>query len=271
MSGESERARRSAERLVGLLDIADRQPGASELRARTYDLLRARRGASVVDVGCGAGLAVAELAGLAGLVEPAGLAELAGQGVEAIGVDPSEPMIAVARERWPAADFRVAGAYELPLPDASVDGYRADKVFHELADPERALAEARRVLVPGGRVVLLGQDWEVCLIDSDDPVLTRSIARARFDTITAPYVARRFRALLLDAGFRDVEVEVHTLVFTGSAGLPLVGGLAETACAAGAVTRSQADGWLAEQRDRAEADRFFLAVPMIFTSASAPA
>ncbi|MDW6056989.1 methyltransferase domain-containing protein [Streptomyces sp. FXJ1.4098] len=129
-------------------------------------MLGAAAGKWVVDVGCGAGRAVAELAE---------------QGVKAVGVDPSERMIAVARGRWPEGDYRIAGAYELPLPDASVDGYRADKVFHELSEPEQALAEARRVLVPGGRIVLVGQDWDTFVIDSADPALTRTIVHARAD------------------------------------------------------------------------------------------
>ncbi|GGL91353.1 hypothetical protein GCM10010129_38870 [Streptomyces fumigatiscleroticus] len=60
------------------------------------------------------------------------MAELAERGVRAVGVDPSERMAAVARGRWPEADFLLAGACELPLADSSADGYRADKVFHEL-------------------------------------------------------------------------------------------------------------------------------------------
>ena len=64
------------------------------------------------------------------------------------------------------ADYRIAGAYELPLQDASVDGDQADKVFHELAEPERALEEARRVLTLGGRIVLIGQDRDTFVTDS---------------------------------------------------------------------------------------------------------
>jgi ubiquinone/menaquinone biosynthesis C-methylase UbiE len=198
------------------------------------------------------------------------VAELAERGVRAIGVDLSERMIAVARGRWPDADFRVAGAYSLPLPDASADGYRADKVFHELAEPERALSEARRVLVPGGRITLIGQDWDIIVIDSDDPLLTRTIVHARADLIAGPRAARRYRNLLLDAGFDDVTVEVRTEVLTGSATLPLLTGLAEGACSAGAITREQADSWAAEQRARAGADRLFLALPMFMAAATAP-
>ncbi|WP_309074913.1 methyltransferase domain-containing protein [Streptomyces sp. NWU339] len=95
-------------------------------------------------------------------------------------------MAAVARGRWPEADFRIAGAYGLPRPDASVDGYRADKVFHELAEPGRALTEARRVLAPGGRIVLVGRDWDTIVIDSDDPALTRTVVHARADLIAVP-------------------------------------------------------------------------------------
>lgn len=135
MTKETDQKSQLPDDLIALLDSADRMPGANELRSHSYALLGAGPGMSAVDVGCGAGRAVSELTE---------------RGVKAVGVDPSGRMIAVARGRWPEADFRIAGAYELPLADASVDGYRADKVFHELAEPERALTEARRVLRPEG-------------------------------------------------------------------------------------------------------------------------
>ncbi|MFI2376175.1 methyltransferase domain-containing protein [Streptomyces sp. NPDC018964] len=255
MTNQARRTRRLTDDLITRLDFADGLPGAHELRARSYALLGAGPGVSVVDVGCGAGRAVAELAE---------------RGARAVGVDPSEQMIAVARGRWPEADLRIAGAYELPLADSSMDGYRADKVFHELAEPERALAEARRVLVPGGRIVLLGQDWDTVVIDSDEPALTRTLVHARADLTTRPRAARRYRNLLLDARFDDVTVEVRTGLFTGPAVLPLLIGVAERAHSTGAVTRAQTDTWIAEQRTRAEADRLFLALPVFMAAGTAP-
>ncbi|NEY32226.1 methyltransferase domain-containing protein [Streptomyces sp. PRKS01-65] len=235
------------------LDAADRLPGARELRALSYDLLDGAQ--SAVDVGCGAGRAVAELTE---------------RGVAAVGVDRDEAMIALARSRWPHADFRVGDACRLPLPDHAADGYRAERVFHELPDPAAALAEARRVLVPGGRAVLTGQDWDTLVVDSGDPALTRTLVHARADTVTAPRAARAHRSLLLDAGFRDVTVDVRTLVLTGPQALPLLGSLARAAWAAGAVGRERAEGWLAEQRARAEADRLFAAVPVFVAAGTAP-
>ncbi|MBW8705512.1 putative methyltransferase [Streptomyces sp. MBT84] len=253
MTRETEQTEDQTDDLIALLDAADRLPGVVELRSRSFDLLHLRPGASVVDVGCGAGRAVAELAE---------------RGVKAIGVDPDERMIAVARSRWPASDYRIAGAYELPLADASIDGFRADKVFHELAEPERALAEAHRVLAPGGRIVLIGQDWDTFSIDSDDPALTRTIVHARADLTVSPHAARRYRNLVLEDAFNQVTVEAHTGVLTGSAMLPLLTGLAEGACSAGTVMREQTDTWVAEQRKRACTDRLFLALPMFLAAAT---
>ncbi|MEU3612263.1 hypothetical protein ABZ725_08070 [Streptomyces sp. NPDC006872] len=56
--------------------------------------------------------------------------------------------------------------------------------------------------------------------------------------------------------------EVRTAVFTGPTMLPLLTGLAEAACSTGAVTGEQTAGWIAEQLERTEADRLFLALPM---------
>ncbi|MFI6981043.1 methyltransferase domain-containing protein [Embleya sp. NPDC050154] len=246
---------RATPALVALLDAAEELSGARQLRRRAYELLDAGPGSRVLDVGCGAGRAVDELAR---------------RGVEVVGVDPDGRMIEVARSRWPERDFRRADARRLPLPDACVDGYLADKVYHELHAPEQALVEARRVLTPGGRIVLVGQDWDAFVIDSDDPALTRTIVWARADSIAGPRSARRYRNLLRDAGFGDVTVEARMEIFTDAAMLPMVAGLAEKARATGAVTRVRADAWIAEQRERAEADRMFLALPMFVAAGTAP-
>ncbi|GAA4234142.1 methyltransferase domain-containing protein [Actinomadura meridiana] len=239
--------------LVKLLDIGDAMPGASELRARSYELLGVAPDAAVVDVGCGAGRAVAEMAE---------------RGARAVGVDPDERMIEVGRERWPAAEFRLADAYTLPFADGEFQGYRAEKVFHVLDDPARAVDEARRVLVPGGRIVLVGQDWDTMVIDSDDAALTRAIVHARADLVAKPRVVRGSRNLLLDGGFADVTIEIHTRVHTDATMVPVLVNSAEKARAAGTVSDARVDAWIAEQRERGERGRLFFALPMFVIAAT---
>ncbi|MFI6318256.1 methyltransferase domain-containing protein [Nonomuraea sp. NPDC050556] len=246
---------RETTELIELLDAADLVPAAVTLRARTYDLLALAPGATVADVGCGAGRAVTELAG---------------RGLKAVGVDLSEQMIGVARERWPELDFRLGDAFHLPFEDGELAGYRADKVLHDLPDTGRAVKEARRVLAPGGRIVLAGQDWDGFVIEAEDAELTRTIVRTRAAQVPSPRAARGHRNLLLEAGFQDVTAEAHTGIFTGTGMLPLLTGLASAALAAGAITREQHDAWTAEQRERASADLMFLAVPIFVAAGTAP-
>jgi ubiquinone/menaquinone biosynthesis C-methylase UbiE len=220
--------------LLALLDAFDELPSATELRTRSYRDL----GDVVVDVGCGGGRAVGELAS---------------RGVRAIGVDLDAEMIAAAAGRWPAGEFHVGDATALPLDDASVTGYRADKVLHAVADPVAVLAEARRVLRPGGRAVLTGQDWDAIVIESADPERTRVLVHARADAMPNPRAARQYRNLLLDNGFTDVSVQAHLGVFTGALALPMLAGIG--------------DGpWLEEQTSRAARDRLLVAIPVFLAA-----
>jgi ubiquinone/menaquinone biosynthesis C-methylase UbiE len=239
--------------LIRVLDAAEAMPAAVRLRARSYELLRLPPGATVVDVGCGTARAVAELAE---------------QGAHAIGVDLDPTMLAAARSRFPDIDVRAADAAELPLGCGQAHGYRADKVYHVLPDPHAALAEARRVLVPGGRIALLGQDWDTMVIDSDQPELTRRIVHARADTIPHPRIARAYRNLLLDGGFHDAEVEVHTAVFTDATMRPILVGHATAAQQAGAITGDEAENWVSEQTRRAQDGRLLVAIPMFLAAAT---
>jgi ubiquinone/menaquinone biosynthesis C-methylase UbiE len=239
--------------LIRALDAQETMPAAARLRARSYQVLRLAAGATVVDVGCGTARAVAELAD---------------RGARAVGVDRDPAMLAVARSRFPGIDVRAADAADLPFGDGQAHGYRADKVYHILPDPHAALAEARRVLAPGGRIALLGQDWDTIVIDSDHPELTRRIVHARADTIPHPRIARAYRNLLLDAGFRDVDLEVHTAVFTDAAMLPLIAGHAAAAQRTGAITGDEAESWLSEQTRRAHDERLLFALPMFLAAAT---
>ncbi|MFC0505386.1 methyltransferase domain-containing protein [Micromonospora costi] len=240
-----------SDRLIRMLDVAEARPDAATLRARSYELLRLRPGATVIDVGCGAGRAVAELADL---------------GAHAVGVDLDPAMLAAARGRFPGIDVRAADATDLPLEDGQAQGYRADKVYHVLPDPPAALAEARRVLAPGGRVVLVGQDWDAMIIDSDQPDLTLRIVGARAATLPHPRIARAYRNLLRDGGFRDVEVEVHTAMFTDATVQPLLAGHVDAARRTGAVSDEQAEAWIGEQNRRAATGRLLVAVPLFLAA-----
>ena len=234
---------------MSFLERIEERPGAAELRAASYRMLGLKRGATCVDVGCGAGHAVAELAK---------------KGLKVTGVDADPEAVAAARVRAPGAMFHVAHSGELPLEDGSMDGYRALRLFHLLEDPAPTIAEAHRVLRPGGRIVVGGQDYGFVLIDSSDQDLTDVVLLGLESRSVAPRAARSLRDLLLDAGFRDVEVVVHTEVVTDHR---LMARQLEAAAAAAVdkalITQEDAAAWLAEQADRGEHDRFLAVLPTL--------
>ena len=77
-----------------------------------------------------------------------------------LGVDASRAMLALARARLARAGLghcavRLADMYRLPLPDASFDVVVLQMVLHHAETPAEALAEAARVLRPGGRLLAI--------------------------------------------------------------------------------------------------------------------
>jgi demethylmenaquinone methyltransferase/2-methoxy-6-polyprenyl-1,4-benzoquinol methylase len=99
-------------------------------------------GLDVLDVACGTGA-----------VTRAILQVLAGSG-SVVGVDPSAGMLAQARSNVPA-EFREGQAEALPFPDASFDLLTMGYALRHVEDLHKAFTEYRRVLRPGGRVLLL--------------------------------------------------------------------------------------------------------------------
>ena len=98
----------------------------------------------VLDVGCGTGLMSAKLAA---------------SGREVLGVDISTAMLARAqRRKHPGITFLHGDAENLPAADHTFDAVVNLISFHHYPNPSRTVAEFRRVLRPGGRLVLIAFD-----------------------------------------------------------------------------------------------------------------
>jgi SAM-dependent methyltransferase len=122
-------------------DLYDRFMGrySVPLAPELADLASVAAGQRVLDVGCGPGALTAEL-----------VARLGAGAVAA--VDPSEPFVAVARERHPGVDVRQGAAEELPFEDGEFDAALAQLVVHFMADPVQGLREMARVTRADGVV-----------------------------------------------------------------------------------------------------------------------
>ncbi|HVY15410.1 MAG TPA: methyltransferase domain-containing protein [Rhodopila sp.] len=94
-------------------------------------------GQTVLDVACGPGFTAAAAAG---------------RGAAARGLDFSAAMLAVARERHPGLVFDQGDAEALPYADAAFDAVVSNFGIHHAPNPVNALADAGRVLRPGGRL-----------------------------------------------------------------------------------------------------------------------
>lgn len=123
------------------------------------------------------------------------------------GIELSPEMLAIARKR--AADLgrdvelRAGDAADLPFPDASFDTVSCVLALCSIPDPERAVGEMHRVLVPGGRLLLvdhIGSSWRALYAAQ---WLVEQVTRRT----AGEYFTRRQRPLVEAAGFEIQEAE----------------------------------------------------------------
>jgi SAM-dependent methyltransferase len=115
------------------------EPAGVPIYEAAFDAMGVTSGSRLLDVGCGAGLAL----------------QLAHKrGAEVFGLDASARLLAIARLRLPDADLREGDVEELPYDDDSFDVVTAFNSVQYASDPTEALREIRRVAVPGAPVAV---------------------------------------------------------------------------------------------------------------------
>jgi SAM-dependent methyltransferase len=172
-----------------------------------------------------------------------------------IGVDADPAMVAEARRRMaahPNVTVQHGDAHALPLPDASVDRVRMDRVVQHLTRPATAFTEAARVLRTGGTLVVAEPDWDTLVID--DPDIDTSRAYTRFvthDVVRNGPIGRQLPRLAVDAGLRVhavIAIPVLFNTFQAATTILRLETVMNQAVAAGAFDTAAATGWAARLR-----------------------
>lgn len=172
--------------------------------------------AVLASLGCGNPTAVAALnegetvldLGSGGGIDVLLSAKRVGRSGKAYGLDMTDEMLELARANQAKAgvtnaEFVKGTIEDIPLPDDSVDVIISNCVINLSGDKARVLAEAHRVLRPGGRFAVSD-----VIADEGMDEATRADMQEWTGCIAGALTEAEFRSLLAEAGFAEIEVEV---------------------------------------------------------------
>ena len=170
--------------IIGLVAGLTMIIGRGAVARLAADLAAVSDADRVVDVGCGPGAAAREAAR---------------RGADVVGIDPAPVMLKLARRLTPhglAISWTEGVAEALPLPDSSATVVWSIATVHHWRDLDAGLAEARRVLMPWGRLLAIERR-------------TRAGAKGLASHGWTDAQGEAFVERCRTAGFTDAHVEVH--------------------------------------------------------------
>jgi ubiquinone/menaquinone biosynthesis C-methylase UbiE len=235
------------ERLADVLELRAADPAQQAMLDAYLADLPLDGGARVLEIGCGTGAVSRRLAPRAGSV---------------VGMDPSPVFVERARRLAAGLDgvsFVQGDGRSAPFEDASFDAVVCHTVLCHVPGPERVLAEARRLTVPGGRLAVFDGDYATTTVAlSDHDPLQTCVEAMMASSVNDRWIARRLPQLARAAGFVIAGFRSHGFIDTeGCYMLTIVDRGADMLSASGRIGEAAAASLKAEARRRVEAGTFF--------------
>jgi SAM-dependent methyltransferase len=203
-------------------------PGADPITSNLYGDAEVKSlpgNAVAASLGCGNPTALAELKpgetvldlGSGGGIDVLLSARRVGPSGKAYGLDMTDEMLALARENQMKAgvenvEFLKGEIENIPLPDGSIDVIISNCVINLSGDKDRVLAEAFRVLRPGGRFAVSD-----IVVRGEVPADIRRSVELWAGCIAGALQESEYRGKLKTAGFEQIEVEPTRIYTAGDA------------------------------------------------------
>lgn len=245
-----------------LIDFLDRTAEAhfAHINQRSFDLLQLRPGAKVLDAGCGTGDSARQIR------------SLLGEQGSVVGVDASQNMIDLARERDDSSQYRstfeVADIQHLPCETSSFDACRVSRVLLHVADPEAALQELVRVVRENAPIVAIEPDFETLIMAHPDRETTRIVRNCFCDSFAHGTIGRWLPVLFRRLGLANVRCEPYTIPVTAEFLFDSfrIGDAAQKAVEKQLISPAQSDNFIEKLHQAKEQDDFFAAATVFLVS-----
>ena len=187
------------EKTAKALEATYLTPDVVAQRAKVIDMLSPRPGEHILDLGVGPGLLAHDLA------------RLVGETGRMVGLDVSPAMITMSKTRlaaMPQADCLVGDATAPDFPDELFDAVVSTQVHEYVAEVDKSLAAIKRLLKPGGRVLILDTDWRSIVWHSSDEARMARMLTVWDDHLADPHLPATLGARLSRAGLKPARVEI---------------------------------------------------------------
>lgn len=176
------------------------------LKEASYTYFKDINSGAIIDLGCGAGKDVIEIA------------KIVGDGVKVIGIDHDPIMLEQGRadaKDLNNVEFVLSEASPLSFDNESINGLRTERVIQHLKEPQKVVDEVARILKPDSPFVIIETDWHSLSLYTPFMDIHKKLTSYLTDNkINNGFAARKLTHYLTQSGFKDIKFQIHPFILT---------------------------------------------------------
>lgn len=220
-----------------------------------------QQGSRVLDFGCGPGFV------------SMGMANLVGAKGHVYGVDLNEQFVQDATNRatdTSQVSFHAIKDEKIPLDNNLVNRALCKNVLEYVPSASSTLNEIRRVLEPGGRILVIDSDWRFVVVEPWGAERTARFFNAASVAFKTPEIGRVLRSRLLHSGFVSVDVYIQAGVDTTGGSLSVLRNMASYASEFNSMPSDEVRELMSEAESAVENDNFLFTLPQFIVTGINP-